>query len=47
MLGAFGKKSGLVSLDSVKEALRHVFSGPKEKFLEGNLRALEKGAEAV
>ncbi len=47
MLGAFVKKSGLVSLDSVKEALHHVFSGPKERFYEGNLKALEKGAEAV
>ena len=47
MLGAFVKKTGLVSLESVEEALRRVFSGPKEKLLEGNLLALERGAQAV
>ena len=46
MLGAFVARTELVKLESVKEVLAHVFSGPKEKFLAGNLKALEKGYES-
>ncbi len=45
MLGAFVAKTDLVSIESVRKAVAKTFSGPKEKFLKGNLEALERGFE--
>jgi 2-oxoglutarate ferredoxin oxidoreductase subunit gamma len=42
MLGAFTKKSGLVKLDSVKDALKQTLSS-KKKLIEINEKALEAG----
>jgi 2-oxoglutarate ferredoxin oxidoreductase subunit gamma len=42
MLGAFTKKSGLVQLDSLKDALKQTLSS-KKKLIEINEKALEAG----
>jgi len=42
MLGAFIKKTGLVSISTVLEALRFTLSA-KKKLIEINERALEEG----
>ena len=47
MLGAIIKETGIVEMDTVREELRHLFSGRKEKFLPMNLAALDLyGAQA-
>jgi len=47
MLGAFIGAAGLVELTSVEEACRKAFTGTKERFLAGNLKALDEGYRAV
>jgi len=42
MLGAFAKKTGLVQLKSLEQALEEAFSG-KKRFIPTNLNALRKG----
>ena len=46
MLGAFVAKTKIVDIESVRKAVEKTFTGAKEKFLEGNLVALEKGYNA-
>jgi len=41
MLGAILKETGVVEMDTIREQMRHMFSGRKEKFLPLNLAALE------
>ena len=40
ILGAILKETGVVRPDTVREEMRHLFSGRKEKFLPMNLKAL-------
>ena len=47
MLGAILKKTGVVSIDSVMEALKATFGPKKEHLLPINRQAMEKGQEAV
>jgi 2-oxoglutarate ferredoxin oxidoreductase subunit gamma len=46
-LGAFVKKSGILKLSSVEEALGKIFTGRKANLIEINKRALAAGAAAV
>ena len=41
MLGAILKETGVVEEDTIREQMRHMFSGRKEKFLPLNLAALD------
>ena len=41
MLGAIIRETGIVEPDTVREEIRHMFSGRKEKFLPMNLAALD------
>ena len=41
MLGAILKETSVVEMDTIREQMRHMFSGRKEKFLPLNLAALE------
>jgi 2-oxoglutarate ferredoxin oxidoreductase subunit gamma len=41
VLGAILQETGVVHPDTVREEMRHVFSGRKEKFLPMNLKALD------
>ena len=41
MLGAILKETGIVQPDTVREEIRHMFSGRKEKFLPMNLAAFD------
>ena len=41
MLGAILKETGIVETETIREQMRHMFSGRKEKFLPLNLAALE------
>jgi len=41
ILGAILEETGVVSKDTVREEMRHMFSGRKEKFLPLNLAALD------
>ena len=41
MLGAIVRQTGIVSMDTIREETRHMFSGRKEKFLPLNLSALD------
>ena len=41
MLGAIVRHTGIVSMDTIREETRHMFSGRKEKFLPMNLKALD------
>jgi len=41
ILGAILKETGVVSMATVREQMRHMFSGRKEKFLPMNLAALD------
>ncbi|MBE6914268.1 MAG: 2-oxoacid:ferredoxin oxidoreductase subunit gamma [Ruminococcaceae bacterium] len=41
MLGAILKETGIVEPETIREQMRHMFSGRKEKFLPMNLAALD------
>lgn len=43
-LGAFVKRSGILKMSSVEEALEHIFTGRKAALVEINKRALAAGA---
>ena len=47
MLGAYMKLAGVLSIDSVIEALRKVLGPGKENLLDVNRRALQRGMELV
>ena len=47
MLGAFATKTGVTSLDSLKNSLAEVMKGKKASIIELNIKGLEKGAEYV
>lgn len=47
MLGAFIKKTGILSLDKVIETLPRAFPKRKQDMVEINIQALKKGAELV
>lgn len=47
MLGVFVKKTGVVSLESMKSSLEEAIAGKKKALIEINKRALERGAEYV
>jgi len=47
MMGAYAQVTGVVSLDSLKQAMSETGLGKKPKVLELNRRALEVGAEAA
>ena len=46
-LGAFVKKSGILKMSSVEQALEHIFTGRKANLIEINKRALAAGAAGV
>ncbi len=46
-LGAFAKASGLVTVDAVKKALDETLSGRNKALLEMNVKAVQRGMEAV
>ena len=41
MLGAILRETNVVEPESIREEMRHMFSGRKEKYLPGNLAALD------
>ena len=41
MLGAIVRETGIVEPDTVREEIRHMFSGRKEKYLPMNLAAFD------
>lgn len=45
ILGAFLASSGIVSLNTVEEAIKQIFTGEKEKFIPPMIKALKWGAE--
>ena len=46
MLGAYVQKTGVVKIESLFNALRHVWGNTtKERFVEPNIEAMKKGAE--
>lgn len=45
MLGAYLKKTNLLSLNDIKESLRYFFTGPKASLVEQNYQAVIKGFE--
>lgn len=47
ILGAYLKKTGIVSTDSVIESLRKVLGPSKERFIPINREALKRGAECI
>lgn len=47
MLGAYIKATGALKLDTLKEMLSNIFTGPKAHLVELNMRALEVGANYV
>jgi len=47
VLGAYVKKSGVVKLETIFIALEKALTGPKQKLLEINKKALKQGAELV
>jgi len=47
MLGVFVKKTGLVSLETMKTSLEEAIAAKKKALIEINKRALERGAEYV
>ncbi|MBA7589787.1 Pyruvate synthase subunit PorC [subsurface metagenome] len=46
-LGAYVKKSGVVKLETIFKALEKALTGPKQKLLDINKKALKQGAELV
>lgn len=46
-LGAFIQSSGIITFDSVKKALKETMTGNKEKFLDLNINAVQKGMEEI
>ncbi len=42
ILGAFAKVTGLVSLDSLKQAIREKFKGKGKEIIEKNIKAIEE-----
>lgn len=47
MLGAFVAKTGVTSLESIKNSLAEVMKGKKAAVIDINIKGLEKGAEYV
>ncbi len=47
MLGAFAKKTGIVDISIIKDALKKVLSARRQNLLEINHKALEKGYSLV
>jgi len=47
ILGAYVKKSGVVKLETIFKALEKALTGPKQKLLDINKKALKQGAELV
>ena len=47
ILGAYVKKSGIVKMDTIFQALEKALAGRNKKLLELNKEALKKGAELV
>lgn len=47
VLGAYVKKSRVVKLDTIFKALEKALTGPKQKLLDINKKALKQGAELV
>ncbi len=48
MLGAYVKRSGVVKMESLFDALKHVWgSTNKEKFVQPNIEIIKKGAELI
>lgn len=47
MLGAFAEATKCVTMDGIVEAMRHTFTGKKEKLIPLNIEGLKAGAELV
>ena len=47
MLGAYIAATGALKTETIKEMLVHMFTGPKAKLVDLNMKALEKGAECI
>ena len=47
MLGAYIQAMGNLSVETIKEMLVHMFTGPKAKLVDLNIEALRRGAECV
>lgn len=47
MLGAYIEATSYLSVDTIKEMLVHMFTGPKAKLVDLNIEALKRGAACV
>lgn len=47
MLGAFVSVTGALEADTIREMIHHVFTGPKAKLADLNLKALDLGLHCV
>ena len=47
MLGAYAKKTGAVSLDTLKESIKKVYIRATDEMMEVNKKAVDRGAAAV
>ena len=47
MLGAYIEATKLLSTDTIREMLAHMFTGPKAKLVELNIEALRRGAKCI
>ena len=47
MVGAYIAATGALKVESVRQMLVHMFTGPKAKLVELNMLALEKGASCI
>ncbi|MBU4485175.1 2-oxoacid:acceptor oxidoreductase family protein [bacterium] len=47
MLGAFCKKTGALKLESIFNAIPHVFTKATKEMIDKNIAAIKKGAESV
>jgi 2-oxoglutarate ferredoxin oxidoreductase subunit gamma len=47
MLGAFVAATGALQPDTLRQMIRHMFTGPKAKLVELNMQALSRGMACV
>lgn len=47
MLGAYIEATKVLKVDTIKEMLTQMFTGPKAKYVELNIEALRRGAQCV
>ncbi len=47
MLGAYAQATQAIKVETLKEMVRHMFTGKKAKLVDLNIRAIERGVETV